>query len=239
MLKEFVEKIVEMSPVQLKEIAGLTYSDRELDEVRGPEIKPFEVHTLAGLRDLVKLGVEGITADKIVVHVLGHDRVDVTTTGSDAWKRRTQFVRASYADIERFPFGDFMGSEKFIIALQSRFDPTADLEKVLQIAGNLTADNSVNIADDGVGQSATLKKGVSGALRTNVDLPRRVKLAPYRTFREVNSPVSEFVFRLQQNGQGLPQCALFEADGGKWKHDAMLAVKEWLAAELPGVAIAA
>lgn len=27
---------------------------------------------------------------------------------------------------------------------------------------------------------------------------------------------------------GVPECALFEADGGKWKLDAVLTIKAWL-----------
>lgn len=59
----------------------------------------------------------------------------------------------------------------------------------------------------------------------------RRTLRPYRTFREVEQPASEFVFRLRSLNGEVPWCALFEADGGKWKLDAVLKIKAWLEAE--------
>jgi hypothetical protein len=62
-------------------------------------------------------------------------------------------------------------------------------------------------------------------------------LSPYRTFRELNQPESAFIFRMRGGGEGkAPQCALFEADGGKWKLDAVQAIKLWLADFCPGIA---
>jgi hypothetical protein len=66
-------------------------------------------------------------------------------------------------------------------------------------------------------------------LKTAEKIRARVTLAPYRTFREVEQPRSEFLFRLRNKApDNLPECALFEADGGRWKLDAMLTIKEWL-----------
>ena len=51
---------------------------------------------------------------------------------------------------------------------------------------------------------------------------------------EVDQPVSPFVLRLRGGGNGsLPSCALFEADGGKWRLAAIENVKAWLASRLP------
>lgn len=48
--------------------------------------------------------------------------------------------------------------------------------------------------------------------------PNPVTLAPYRTFREIAQPESQFVFRLRGGVEGaLPHAALFEADGAEWK----------------------
>jgi hypothetical protein len=43
-----------------------------------------------------------------------------------------------------------------------------------------------------------------------------------------NCKESEFIFRMQSG----PRCALFEADGGKWKLDAMNNIKNDLQQEL-------
>jgi hypothetical protein len=56
-----------------------------------------------------------------------------------------------------------------------------------------------------------------------------VRLAPWRTFREVAQPVSSFLFRVQKAGD-LPQFALFEADGSAWKLEAVANIARMLSA---------
>lgn len=62
-------------------------------------------------------------------------------------------------------------------------------------------------------------------------MPNPVYLAPYRTFAEIEQPVSKFVFRMESG----PKAALFEADGGAWKNEAILKIKEYLQKELSGI----
>ena len=85
--------------------------------------------------------------------------------------------------------------------------------------------------DDGVTQKATVKKGING--KEDAVVPNPVNLRPYRTFTEVEQPESEFVFRMKQSDHDVC-CALFEADGGAWKREAMKKVKEYLEFELNG-----
>lgn len=69
-----------------------------------------------------------------------------------------------------------------------------------------------------------------------VVVPNPVTLAPYRTFVEVKQPESKFVFRMRKSEEG-PQAALFEADGGAWKIEAMQRVKEFLEDKLVGTGV--
>lgn len=55
-----------------------------------------------------------------------------------------------------------------------------------------------------------------------------VTLAPYRTFQEVEQPVSQFVFRVDNKRN----VTLAEADGGMWKLDARRTVKQYLCGQL-------
>lgn len=52
-----------------------------------------------------------------------------------------------------------------------------------------------------------------------------IKLSPYRTFREIEQPESLFLLRMKRERGGVPYVALFEADGGQWKHDAITKIK--------------
>ena len=52
----------------------------------------------------------------------------------------------------------------------------------------------------------------------------RLTLMPFRTFREVPQPESEFILRLDDKGR----IGLFEADGGMWKIEAKLNIEHYL-----------
>ena len=64
------------------------------------------------------------------------------------------------------------------------------------------------------------------ALETSVLV--KSSLAPYRTFLEVEQPESDFVLRVNKEAK----LALFEADGGFWKLEAVRLVKEYLSDNL-------
>ncbi len=74
--------------------------------------------------------------------------------------------------------------------------------------------------------------GVQDKLLIQVSSPRVVPnpviLAPYRTFPEIEQVESKFIFRMQEG----PNAALYEADGGAWKNEAMRRIKEYLVENL-------
>jgi len=63
-----------------------------------------------------------------------------------------------------------------------------------------------------------------------------VTLRPWRTFRDINQPASEFVVRLdsKRGRDGDTQVALFEADGAQWKYQAMAYIDEYLTLQMEG-----
>ncbi len=56
----------------------------------------------------------------------------------------------------------------------------------------------------------------------------------YRTFMEIAQPESEFVFRARK-ADSLPHFALFEADGGAWRIEAMKRINAYLEEQLSGL----
>lgn len=125
-----------------------------------------------------------------------------------------------------FSFDHFHDSETLIIALQSRFVKTQDREILLQVLGNAVEENVKNVGDDGVSQSINIRQGV--ASKAEVKVPNPVTLAPYRTFVEVSQPESKFIFRMKEG----PRAAIFEADGGAWRNEAIQNIKMYLQEKL-------
>ena len=83
-------------------------------------------------------------------------------------------------------------------------------------------EEGVQSADNGVSQVVTAKKGAS--LMTTEQVRPRLSLIPFRTFREVPQPESEFILRLDENGR----VGLFEADGGIWKIESKANIADYL-----------
>lgn len=139
--------------------------------------------------------------------------------------RREELVQAT-AHVPEFQFERYYDSESFLIALNARFVDGHDRNELIAFAGNVKEENARQTSDDGFSQKTTVKRGIASAQEELV--PNPVVLAPYRTFTEIEQVPSEFVFRMSEG----PKFALFEADGGAWKNDAILLIEDYLVNQL-------
>lgn len=210
---------------------GILYSPRKMEPVYDTrEVEAVKISTLTGLVDFLKADIDPANRPKIFAVVNNVNNVIVQTALDMGTKQRTNYIEVNLLDFSaRFSYGDFMPVENFIIKLRSLFATTPDMQALLQYVSKLTANNSITTTDDGISQSAVIKKGMSGALVENAITPSMVVLKPWRTFREIAQPESTFLFRLSDNTNSkVPMCALFEADGGVWRIQAMANIKEFL-----------
>lgn len=239
-----VEAIKESVKTSVIEVDGRQFVDRELFNPPDPHLPTaLKIHTLTGLIDYVngrgRIDQNGsglITC----IHVVGPDRVDVCGPLQGRQNNRPIFASAIYEQPRNgigFGFGSFCDPETFTIALQSLFDDSGDVRQVLKLVGNLRQEAVKTLEDDGVTQVVGTRAGV--VLKTEAQVPNPVTLAPYRTFNEVKQPHSAYVFRVRENGEKLPTCALFCADGDAWKLVAIERIKNYLAEKITGVPIIA
>lgn len=226
MIKKALEYINELKEPFIREIDGNTYSDKPLERINYiPYAGAIEMVTLSSFVEYIKANVD-VMADKMIVHVVSPTEVRLySALDSDRKREYLVNVRAGLPD---FRFGSFIDHENFVIALQSKFAPNEDRDLVLKFAGTVEDGTVAEYGDDGVTQKATVKTGV--ASKADAVVPNPVTLIPYRTFLEVQQPASDFVFRMK-SANGV-QCAIFEADGGAWKNEAMDNIKEYLKNEL-------
>lgn len=222
MIKEALQYIIGLGKAEIHRVNKQNYSDKKLHLIEDPTAAPFTVHTLSGLVDYVSSGVD--KQEKIIVHVVSPTEVRIESP-LNGDKERDYFIRAE-ALIPEFRFDSWYDTENFNIKLQSCFVKSDDRDIMLKVVGNITEDQVKTVSDDGVSQAVVAKVGVASV--GNVEVPNPVSLAPYRTFVEIDQPVSDFVFRMQ-NG---PKCALFEADGGAWKNQAIQNIRYYLEASL-------
>ena len=197
--------------------------------------KTLTFGTLAGLVGYVRGNHDGIVLDQLLLHVEGP--ASVLLLGPLAGHFRQRAILAE-ANLEAFgwkpmAFGQWTDLESFVIAVQAGMVDTKERAALLKLLGNVKDEAVRQTSDDGVTQTVVAKQGA--ALVADVPVPNPVVLAPYRTFMEVEQPVSRFVLRLRTGG---PQVALFEADGGAWKLEAVKRVAAHLTEAVKDLGVA-
>lgn len=202
------------------------------------------INTLSGVVEYVKNGVDRTNeaiVDGWMIHVVDPETVTVISGLFGRAEQRREYLSATAQAVlsgADFDYGTFYNCEDFNIKLQSVFVENDDRERVLRLVGNIKEENVRTTGDDGVTQSVTAKSGIARV--EEVPVPNPVTLIPYRTFREVTQPSSEFILRMRQGHAGqMPTCALFEADGGAWKLKAIQSIKAYLQENTEGITIIA
>jgi hypothetical protein len=107
----------------------------------------------------------------------------------------------------------------------------------MPFVSRLTVTDEVGVHDDGITQEVSVKRGMSGALKEPGSFKPIVVLKPYRTFREIDQPESQLLFRMKAEEGKVPTLALFEADGGKWKIEAVQRIAEYFLERLDGIKV--
>lgn len=231
MIKDALVYLMEkMSPANINEIKGEVWADRPMHRISYiPKADPIELNTLTSLVDYLKSNTD--TRDKLIVHVKSPTKVLVySCLNIERERERLVEVNALLPD---FRFNQFIDHEEFCIGLQSKFLESEDRALLLKFAGTVEAGSVASYGDDGVTQKATIKTGV--ASKSDALVPNPVELRSFRTFIEVEQPLQQFIFRMMQSGSGAVRCALFEADGGAWKLEAMKAISDFLKQQLADV----
>lgn len=248
MIKEAMEKfesaILAGTKPQTIEIKDKTYyvdprgkldrimTDQEMLETVSPP--HFEFLTLTALANFINENPDNFEPGQVVIdsplQVSWHGNVK---TGVREKKR---FLYAfARQDETNYIFGDINESEAkgpwyqlemFVIALQSQFVQTETVSDIIRYLSDLHNEKVVNVNDDTFTQKLQIKTGIT--TKSEVEIKNPVKLAPYRTFMEVEQPESDFVLRFRESkGIGI-ECALFEADGLGWRLDAMRYISSFL-----------
>ncbi len=225
--KESLEYLVGLGKAEVMSVNGQNYSTRQLHRVQDPIPAKLITTTLTGLVDYIKSGIDEKFSN-LLVHVVSPEQVDLLSElRSDVAREIYMTCKAWKPD--NITFDRFMDTEPFNIMLQSSFVENDDRALLLRVTGNVKEEAIKNVGDDGVSQGVTVKTGVASV--HEVKVPNPVILAPYRTFPEIKQPESKFIFRMQSG----PRAALYEADGGAWRNEAMQSIKTYLEEQLNGV----
>jgi hypothetical protein len=231
-LKELVEHLESRTAPAIVEHMGRKYSDKQLYPVSNTKPEAIDVTTLKAIVDYITQAVDKNTVfspERYIISIQSPTEVqllsEVVGDGSRWLRMQSKAITPDIA------FGRFMDTEMFNITLQSKFVDNDYRKEVLAIVCNITDGVVTDHQDDGITQNVTVKAGITRVGKETV--PNPVSLAPYRTFPEVAQPESPFVLRLKSGGgEQLPSAALFEADGSKWRLEAINSIKEYFTTAL-------
>lgn len=185
---------------------------------------PIRLTTLTSLVDYIKSGLNSVLEQRLIINIESETKVNVYTE-NDEYEKSTLLLAVDSLT-SRFMLDEFHSVESFNIGLQTKFIDVHDRETVINFVSALKIEKGAEIIDNGTTQITTIKTGVASVGQAKVPSP--VKLTPYRTFREVEQPTSDFILRIKDNAR----CALFEADGGAWKYEAIQNIKNYLVEQL-------
>jgi hypothetical protein len=222
--RDSLEYLVGLGATEIIEVDELKYSTNPLHRVRYPKPDSLKTTTLTALVDYIKSNPDKL-AQTLIVHVESPCKVSLL---AEKWfdNERASYMSCQALTPNNITFDRFLDTEQFNIMLQSSFVENNARGLLLKVIGNIKEEGIKQIGDDGVSQAATIKTGVASV--NDVVVPNPVILAPYRTFPEIEQPESKFIFRMQSG----PKAALYEADGGAWRNEAMKRIKDYLSEAL-------
>lgn len=246
MIAKAMEWIKEHTTPNIVKLNGTTWADKPMHEVQHiMGLEKVELFTLTSLVEYLRSGIDvpNEFVGHVFINVMAPDRVKVYSEANKC----NHYVRTDIADVSAVlpavKIGKWVDQTEFCIMMRANFIdsdytdadgtillPDTDKDALIKVASNIISGSIAQYEDTGISQRATLKTGIQE--QEDKLLPEKVTLRPYRTFLEVEQPKSEFLFRAQDDKYNGVQLSLYEADGGRWRLDAMEAVKAYLSERL-------
>ncbi len=218
--------------IETVEVDGRTYYRDNLKEFIEPKSDAFTVHTLDAVAKYCNADPDSLSGN-IMVRVVDPTKATVCGYLRDD-RQREYFLNCNAYGAGNFErnLNHYHGHIDMMIFLQTHFVKTETLTRLLGQLGNIDDEESINIADDGMTQEITVKKGA--AIRETDNVQNPVLLIPRRSFPEIELDPVPFIVRLEARpAGGMPSIGIFESDGGNWKVDAVNKAGAYLADKLP------
>lgn len=230
MIKEALKYVADLATksqeIIVKEINGEIYINGDARRIPSDMAQDIRLDTLASTVDYIRDCIESNKFKMPFIVKTGYERVDVFSGLNDRLERNHLVVAKPLLPMIRFD--QWMDMESFVIQLKTCFVDTDNLNRLISIVSTITDESKVSMEDDGFGLKVSQVSGTTIKKQQDLQINPIVRLAPYRTFGEVEQPESRFLLRVRDGGQ----MALYEADGGMWKLEAQKNVSDYLRAEL-------
>lgn len=218
MIKEALQYIARLAQdsqeIVTKEIDGDIYTKGDAKRIEFDKVRSVELNQLRSVVDYVRDCLNHCDFKVPFIVNVSHNEVIVSSALDSRLDRN--YLCIAKPLLPRIIFNQFMDMESFVIQLKTCFEDTENLNRLVSIVSSITDESTVSMQDDGFGLTVSQISGTTIKSKENLQINPIVRLAPYRTFAEVEQPQSRFLLRVRDGGQ----MALHEADGGMWKLEA-------------------
>ena len=181
MIKEAINRILELGAVEILNIGNRAYTSRAVHPVKGPLAEALSLSTLTGARDYLKENLDNVTMEQVMLHVVDFRTVQIIGPINGDFRQRETLLTAKAHECG-FPFGKYIEREDFQVGLMASFMPTKMRDDVLKYVAGIVQSAEVKTSDDGISQRVTARTGVARV--AEVDLPNPVKKKTKRSNRD-------------------------------------------------------
>lgn len=231
--KSAIEKIEQLTKdsIQPTELNGVHYIAGTSELMYPPLADAVEVLSLQSLVDIYPT-----LEDQLIFHVESPTKVCIMSSKFNNYKQREYLASANITKHvnSSFEFDRGYSLEKFIIAVQTGFIRTENLQLLIDKVSKVSIGEEGTIEDDGITQTVTAKAGV--ALMTQVALPNPVRLKAFKTFPEIDTPEEDFIFRVSKDGRQA-SFKLIQSKSMQWELETCEKIKEWIKGKIAGAVV--
>lgn len=233
MIKEAIEKILQLKKDPVVNIDGEDYNcltNNQLvpmeivNKIKIDELDSIKTQTLTSIIDYLIYNPDKLNLEKLYIVIKNEKNVYLESTVFGDYRQKEIYMDSTYKEPHK-DLNSYMTLESMLIMLNSTFGLNDDLQNLVKVISAVSENEVKDTFDNGISQTVKVKSGID--MNSEAKLPRLVTLIPFRTFPESDQPESDFLFRAKKGAYGL-EYALFPADGGAWKNQAILNIKKWL-----------
>jgi hypothetical protein len=227
-LKEAMDYFLDKTEQKIFKIDNREYTSERLMPIQDPTPTPLAINTLTGIENWLEIEEHDdlIMNDSIMIHVNSYKNVRILSWLQENWQDRHFFLDVTFEKEEEFQFNWYMDIEKFIIEARCHFEPTPELNSIINYVSNIRDEKVSTAKDDGIAQEVITENRIGRLEKTTIN--PIMPLKPYRTFLEIEQPTSLFLLRLKKVEKSLPEAALFKCDPGLWKLEAIERIKNYI-----------
>jgi hypothetical protein len=227
-LKEAMDYFLDKTEQKIFKINNREYTSEQLMPIQDPTPTPLAINTLTGIENWLEIEEHDdlIMNDSIMIHVNSYKNVRILSWLQENWQDRHFFLDVTFEKEEEFQFNWYMDIEKFIIEARCHFEPTPELNSIINYVSNIRDEKVSTAKDNGIAQEVITENKIGRLEKTTIN--PIMPLKPYRTFLEIEQPTSLFLLRLKKVEKSLPEAALFKCDPGLWKLEAIERIKNYI-----------